>query len=75
MDCYDAQKGGASVLKVEKNLFGAFDLRRARQNRPILAHRPAGVPCMIVISALARTSRLTEEPVGRLASIEAEPAT
>jgi len=26
VDCYDAQKGGAPVLKVEPNLFGGFDL-------------------------------------------------
>ena len=29
MDCYDAQKGGAPVLKVEKNVFGGFDLRQS----------------------------------------------
>ena len=29
MDCYDAQKGGAPVLKVEPNLFGGFDLRQS----------------------------------------------
>lgn len=28
-DCYDAQKGGAPVLKVEPNLFGGFDLRHS----------------------------------------------
>ena len=28
MDCYDAQKGGTPVLKVEKNLFGGYDVRR-----------------------------------------------
>jgi hypothetical protein len=27
VDCYDVQKGGAPVLKVEPNLFGGFDLR------------------------------------------------
>ncbi len=26
VDCYDAQKGGTPVLKVEPNLFGGFDL-------------------------------------------------
>ncbi len=29
MDCFDAQKGGAPVLKVEPNLFGGFDLRQS----------------------------------------------
>jgi len=27
--CYDAQKGGAPVLKVEPNLFGGYDLRQS----------------------------------------------
>ncbi len=26
-DCYDVQKGGAPVAKVEPNLFGGFDVR------------------------------------------------
>ena len=29
VDCFDAQKGGVPVLKVEKNLFGGFDLRQS----------------------------------------------
>ena len=29
VDCFDAQKGGASVLKVEPNLFNGFDLRQS----------------------------------------------
>ena len=29
VDCYDAQKGGAPILKVEPNLFGGFDLRQS----------------------------------------------
>ena len=29
VDCFDAQKGGAPVLKVEPNLFGGFDLRQS----------------------------------------------
>ena len=29
MDCFDAQKGGAPVLKIEPNLFGGFDLRQS----------------------------------------------
>ena len=29
VDCWDAQKGGAPVLKVEPNLFGGFDLRES----------------------------------------------
>jgi hypothetical protein len=29
VDCFDAQKGGAPVLKVEPNLFGGFDLRHS----------------------------------------------
>ena len=28
-DCYDAQTGGAPVLKVEPNLFGGYDLRQS----------------------------------------------
>lgn len=27
VDCYDAQTGGAPVLKIEKNMFDGFDLR------------------------------------------------
>lgn len=27
VDCYDAQKGGAPVRKIEPNLFGGFDVR------------------------------------------------
>lgn len=27
MDCWDAQKGGAPVRKIEPNLFGGFDVR------------------------------------------------
>lgn len=27
IDCYDAQKGGAPTQKIERNLFGGFDLR------------------------------------------------
>ena len=29
VDCYDAQKGGAPVLKIEPNLFGGYDLRQS----------------------------------------------
>ena len=29
VDCFDAQKGGAPVLKVEPNLYGGFDLRHS----------------------------------------------
>ena len=29
VDCWDAQQGGAPVLKVEPNLFGGFDLRQS----------------------------------------------
>ena len=29
VDCFDAQKGGAPVLKVEPNLFGGYDLRQS----------------------------------------------
>jgi len=29
VDCYDAQKGGAPVLKVEPNLFGGYDVRQS----------------------------------------------
>jgi hypothetical protein len=29
VDCWDAAKGGAPVLKVEKNIFGGFDLRQS----------------------------------------------
>ncbi len=29
VDCYDVQKGGAPVLKVEPNLFGEHDLRQS----------------------------------------------
>ena len=29
VDCFDAKKGGAPVLKVEPNLFGGYDLRQS----------------------------------------------
>ena len=29
VDCWDAQKGGAPVLKIEPNLFGGYDLRQS----------------------------------------------
>ena len=29
MDCYDAQMGGAPVLKIEPHLVGGFDLRQS----------------------------------------------
>ena len=29
VDCWDAKKGGAPVLKVEPNLFGGYDLRQS----------------------------------------------
>ena len=29
VDCYDTQKGGAAVLKIEPNLFGRTDLRHS----------------------------------------------
>ena len=29
LDCFDAQKGGAPVLKIEPNLFGGYDLRQS----------------------------------------------
>ena len=28
-DCFDPQKGGAPVVKVEPNLFGGFDVRHS----------------------------------------------
>ena len=29
VDCWDAQKGGAPILKVEPNFFGGFDMRQS----------------------------------------------
>lgn len=29
VDCFDAQKGGAPVLRIEPNLFGGYDLRQS----------------------------------------------
>ena len=29
VDCFDTQKGGAPILKVEPNLFGGYDLRQS----------------------------------------------
>lgn len=29
VDCFDPQRGGAPVLKVEPNMFGGFDLRQS----------------------------------------------
>ena len=39
VDCYDAQKGGAPVLKVEPNLFGGYDLRQSDGNKSVAGVR------------------------------------
>ncbi len=46
MDCWDAQKGGAPVLKVEPNLFGGYDLRQIDGTRAVQeeGERGDGVP-------------------------------
>src|SRR5437870_4415785 len=40
VECWDAQKGGGPVLKVEPNLFGGFDLRQRGGKRPYLPATP-----------------------------------
>ena len=49
MDCWDAQKGGAPVLKVEKNLFGGYDARREDGTVERCDLKPSGeTECRIV---------------------------
>ena len=42
VDCFDAQKGGAPVLKVEKNLFGGFDLRQSDGKLVVCERKASG---------------------------------
>ena len=49
VDCFDAQKGGAPVLKVEKNLFGGYDVRREDGTVERCELKPSGeTECRIV---------------------------
>ena len=49
VDCWDAQKGGAPVLKVEKNLFGGYDVRREDGTVERCELKPSGeTECRVV---------------------------
>ena len=49
MDCFDAHEGGAPVLKVEKNLFGGYDVRREDGTVERCELKPSGeTECRIV---------------------------
>ena len=49
VDCFDAHKGGAPVLKVEKNLFGGYDVRREDDTVERCELKPSGeTECRIV---------------------------
>jgi len=49
VDCYDAQKGGAPVLKVEPNLFGGIDLRQSDGKLVRCEKKPSGeTECRVV---------------------------
>src|SRR5436189_4239155 len=83
VDCWDAQKGGAPVLKVEPNLFGGYDLRQS-DGKPVRCEmKPSGkTECRVVqgrkhwgqASAFRRLSQrwrsplLVAQPAGSLAS-------
>lgn len=42
VDCWDAQKGGAPVVKVEKNVFGGYDVRRENGTVERCEVKPSG---------------------------------
>ena len=49
VDCWDVQKGGAPVLKVEKNLFGGYDVRREDGTVECCEMKPSGeTECRVV---------------------------
>ena len=49
VDCWDAQKGGAPVIKVEKKLFGGYDVRREDGTVEGCETKPSGeTECRIV---------------------------
>jgi hypothetical protein len=48
-DCYDAQKGGAPVLKIEPNQFGGVDLRHSDGKIERCEHTASGeTKCRVV---------------------------
>ncbi len=49
VDCYDAQKGGAPILKIEPNLFGGYDVRREDGTVERCELKPSGdTECRVV---------------------------
>ena len=49
VDCYDAQKGGAPVLRIEPNLFNGFDLRQSDGKLVRCEKKPSGgTECRVV---------------------------
>ncbi len=49
VDCWDPQRGGAPVLKVEKNLFGGYDVRREDGTVERCETKPSGATdCRVV---------------------------
>ena len=49
VDCWDTQKGGAPVLKVEPNLFGGYDLRQSDGKLVRCEKKPSGeTECRVV---------------------------
>ncbi len=49
VDCWDAQKGGAPVLKVEPNLFGGYDLRQSDGKLVVCERKASGeTECRVV---------------------------
>ncbi len=49
VDCWDPQKGGAPVVKVEKNLFGGWDVRRDDGTIERCGVKPSGeTECRVV---------------------------
>ena len=49
VDCYDAQKGGAPVLKVEPNLFEGYDLRQSDGKLVVCERKASGeTECRVV---------------------------
>ena len=47
--CWDVQRGGAPVVKVEKNLFGGYDVRREDGTVERCEMKPSGeTECRVV---------------------------
>jgi len=54
-DCYDARKGGTPTQKIERNLFGGFDLRHLDGKVERCVKTPSGeTECRVVQEGRAK---------------------